>query len=121
MIPMKLNDIIDRFTIAYLKYQRISEADFKDEICEYWDEITEPMYPYLSALFYINKEIWDREYAIRNAQDEQLGYEEIGRRACAIRDANQVRIAIKNMIAKEFGGYLDVKMNYTKANVGDNI
>ncbi len=113
-IPMKLNDIMDRFTIAYLKYQRISENDFRDEICEYWGEITEPMYPYLSALYYINKEIWDLEYAIRNAQDAELGFEEIGRRAVRIRDANQVRIRIKNMIAERFGGYCDVKMNYSK-------
>jgi len=115
-IPMKLNDIVDRFTIAYLKYQRISESDFRDEIIEYWGEIenTSDIHPYLSALYHMNKEIWDLEYAIRNAQDEELGFEEIGRRAVRIRDANQVRIRIKNIIAERFGGYCDVKMNYSK-------
>lgn len=116
---MNLNDIVDRFTIAYLKYQRISEADFKDEIITYWDEISlydESIIPYLSALHYMNKEIWNLEYAIRNAQDNELGFEEIGRRAVKIRDANQVRVKIKNIIAEEYGGFKDAKINYSKEN-----
>jgi glutamate synthase (NADPH/NADH) large chain len=59
--------------------------------------------PYLKALRKINSRIWELEYSIRMAQDEELGYEEIGRRACRIRDANAHRIRVKNEITRKFG------------------
>ena len=57
--------------------------------------------------------MWDAEHAIRKGQDENLGLEEIGRRAIHIRDLNRIRMKVKNDIIELTGdGFKDCKMNY---------
>ena len=59
--------------------------------------------------------MWDAEHAIRKGQDENLGLEEIGKRAIKIRDLNRVRMKVKNDIIELTGdGFKDCKMNYAK-------
>ena len=61
----------------------------------------------------INSKIWDLEADLRNGKEEQLGFEEIGKRAIKIRDWNNKRVALKNKIAKESGhGFIDRKINH---------
>ena len=69
----------------------------------------------VEILYEINGEMWNAEYAIRKGQDDNLGLEEIGRRALRIRDLNRIRMKIKNDIVELTGdGFKDCKMNYAE-------
>ena len=64
-------------------------------------------------LYKINGRIWDTEGSIRAGLDEELGYDEIGKRAVRVRDLNRERMSIKNDITELTGeGFKDCKMNY---------
>jgi hypothetical protein len=117
MIPYPLTELLDRFSIARLKMERIGETEclreysyLKDAIMEYAFEETEF---YVNALYDINGRIWDMESDIRKGLDNQLGMEEIGRRAIKIREANKIRVGLKNEVAKKSkSGFKDIKMNH---------
>jgi len=68
---------------------------------------------WLQELYEINKNQWDLEADLRNGNEEKLGLEEIGRRAIAIRNSNNKRVALKNKIAEETGiGFKDIKVDH---------
>ena len=50
----------------------------------------------IEKLLFTNMKIWNLESEIRECKEEELGLEEIGRRALMIRDLNRERIALKN-------------------------
>ena len=52
----------------------------------------------IEKLLFTNMKIWNLESEIRECKDEELGLEEIGRRALMIRDLNRERISLKNEI-----------------------
>lgn len=114
-MDMPLNELLDRYTIHLLKNERTTESqsqalyDYERAIMNSGHgELTQP---YIDRLYDINRQMWDAEAAIRAG--EELGLEEVGRRALVIRDLNRIRIGIKNEIATAFNsGYLDVKVNY---------
>ena len=63
-------------------------------------------------LYKVNGKIWDIEGSIRKGLDDDLGYEEIGKRAVIVRDLNRKRMKIKNDIIELTGdGFKDCKMN----------
>ena len=114
-------EVADRYTIALLKLERLGkdEIDVEDmtkQIDYYkqgldldWKELA----LLIDKLYHINGLMWDAEYAIRKGQDENLGLDEIGRRAIKIRDLNRERMACKNDIIELTGdGFKDAKMNY---------
>jgi hypothetical protein len=115
MIKMSIADIVDRFTIIELKYFKLSRDAYMDEFCIYLHEIIrlEGIDPYLKALRKINHYIWNIESAIRQAQEDNLGLEEVGRRALIIRDANARRIRVKNACARHFNEFEEFKTQYT--------
>jgi hypothetical protein len=113
IIPTPLAEAADRYTIAVLKKERLLE-----QVAYYAPALIEAEHPGLTKLvgelYQINSQIWDAEAAIRAGQDQELGLEEIGRRALKIRDLNRVRVGIKNQIVELTGeGFLDCKMNST--------
>lgn len=65
-----------------------------------------------TSLHKINGMIWDLESDIRKGKEGELGLEEVGRRALAIRDLNGVRISIKNEIAESLGENKEQKFNH---------
>ncbi len=114
-------EVADRFTIARLKIERLdkSEIDIDDmqRQINYYKDGLDLDNPELSKLvedlYIINGRMWDAEYAIRKGQDDNLGLEEIGRRAIHIRDLNRIRMKVKNDIIELTGdGFKDCKMNY---------
>ena len=116
-------EVADRYTIALLKIERLGpdEIDIDDmrKQIDYYREGLKLEDPELSLLvndlYEINGKMWDAEYAIRKGQDENLGLEEIGRRALQIRDLNRIRMKVKNDIIELTGdGFKDCKMNYAK-------
>ena len=123
LIITPIPEVADRYTIALLKIERLSadEIDMDDmrkQIYYYRDglNLEDPELAQLvENLYDINGEMWNAEHAIRKGQDENLGLEEIGRRALHIRDLNRNRMKIKNDIVELTGdGFKDCKMNYAK-------
>ena len=117
-MEMPLSEVLDRLSIVQLKIERIGEShlllerealekavqDFNKKgvnISESW----------LQQLIAINSQIWDLEADIRKGKEDELGLEEVGRRAILIRNKNKQRVAIKNKIIEKTGlGFKDVKM-----------
>ena len=116
-------EVADRYTIALLKIERLGSDEIdmdemRKQIDYYRDglKLEDPELAQLvENLYEINGEMWNAEYAIRKGQDDNLGLEEIGRRALRIRDLNRIRMKIKNDIVELTGdGFKDCKMNYAE-------
>ena len=124
-IPMPICELCDRLTIALLKAERLSDDEIdKDGLAkqiDYYTEGIDKTNPELQALINklldANKKMWDAEHAIRKGLDDDLGLEEIGRRAINIRDYNRERVAIKNDIADLVSQpeFKDCKMNHVSS------
>lgn len=53
------------------------------------------------------------ESDIRQGKEDELGLEEVGRRALEIRDINRERVALKNTLKEIFGdGFKDIKVKH---------
>jgi len=113
-------DIIDRFTIALLKYQNIGKPENVAELSMFLNGLNELFltYPKISWLTYAtdlyaqNSRIWSLESELRQGKlDNNLL--ECGKRAIAIRDANRHRVELKNEInQKTQQGAQDVKQDH---------
>jgi hypothetical protein len=124
-IPMPICELCDRLTIAILKAERLSDDEIdKDgldkQIAYYAEGIDQnnlDLQLLIDKLLQANKKMWDAEHAIRKGLDEDLGLEEIGRRAINIRDYNRERVAIKNDIADLVSQpeFKDCKMNHVSS------
>jgi len=101
-------DIYDRFSILNLKLERLPDSGMEKEYQVYKHEfdtirikcknILEHLNFLYSVIYYVNRQIWDLEADIRSENEELLGLEEVGRRAIKIREWNNQRIRIKNLI-----------------------
>ncbi|MDP2696277.1 MAG: hypothetical protein Q8O87_03470 [bacterium] len=131
-MEMPLSEIIDRYTILKLKMERLSDAQknaealLAHEFATYSRALEEfksggvsIKSEWLDDLYKINGRCWDLEADIRQGKEGDLGLEEVGRRAIMIRDINQKRVAVKNIIARETGlGFQEVKINHASADTG---
>lgn len=111
---MPISEIADRYSIAILKKER-AQANNDIEIEELGKEISlyEGIENFIEKLIEINGKIWDLESDIRKGKEEELGLEEVGRRAIKIREFNKIRIGYKNEMVKKYGeGFEDIKMNH---------
>lgn len=127
-MEMPLSEILDRYSILKLKLERLipNQKDsepklllnkefaaytaalqaFKDRGAMIKDE-------WLDSLYKINGAIWDLESDIRRGKENQLGLEEVGRRAILIREWNIKRIAVKNLITQETSlGFPEIKIDH---------
>jgi hypothetical protein len=102
MMQVPPADLADRLTILLLKVAHgldmCAELDaYRHEFRAYWaipgvDDV-------VMDLFLANAAIWQLEWQVRQGREGELGLEEVGRRALAIRDHNAERIRLKNRIA----------------------
>jgi hypothetical protein len=113
-------DVLDRGSIAFLKSQRIAKEESKKE----WDAFGNereilikkyknlPIDMFFQLLIKINTMIWDLESDLRQGKlDGALS--EVGRRAIEIREHNNLRIQVKNIINKLTGeGFQDFKKGH---------
>ena len=123
-VHMPMSELCDRYTIARLKQQRLSDDqanqfDLRAQVDYYKQGINDSDFhlgDLIVKLEKINGKIWDAEHNIRKGLDDEVPLEEIGRRALVIRDINMQRIAVKNEIAEYVGQaeFTDVKMNYAR-------
>ncbi len=118
-MEMPLPEVIDRFTICKLKLERIKEEHLRKEYDTFLGEIDGLREKglineeWIDRLYDLNGKIWDLESDIRKGKDDELGLEEVGRRAIKIRELNKLRITMKNKIVESTGlGFKDVKMNH---------
>jgi len=122
-MEMPLPEVIDRYTIVRLKSERIGP----NEVAEEYSALQSCLDGYkrdgikiddawVEKLYELNGQIWDLEFDIRRGMEGELGLEEVGRRAIAIREINKKRVGVKNKIAETTGrGFRDVKMNHASA------
>ena len=96
-------ELIDRLAIADVKFTRTNGAN-KEEFAWYVTQAEHHNLELVNDLYFklvaIHNEIWELESLLKSGRESELPLEEIGRRAIAIRDHNNKRIAIKNSIAE---------------------
>ena len=124
VIEMQLSDIVDRYTICLLKWSHAEDDDLKSQIekeVEYYKTdlsrrtFYDELVPYIKSLYSANKAVWELESDIRKAKENEMGLEEVGRRAILIREHNAERIRVKNEISEKFGGFVEHKMDHISA------
>ncbi len=113
-------DIVDRYSIALLKWERTGAETARREVEYMRDGIgeLEKRYPdelwaeILDLMKEVNGFIWDLEAELRQgALDNDLV--ETGRRAILIRKFNAIRVSLKNLVNNIVGeGVQDVKTNH---------
>lgn len=105
MILFPVIELIDRLAIADVKFQR-TEAN-REELSWYMNQASNLNLDSINELYNelvaIHNQIWDLESELKTGREAELPLEEIGRRAIAIRDHNNKRIALKNAIAERLG------------------
>lgn len=98
-------ELVDRYAIAKLKFDK-TQAN-KDEFDFYVNQLVgydlTNVELELDDLYEIHKQIWNLEAQLKAGKENELPLEEIGRRAIAIRDLNNKRIALKNSMANKLG------------------
>lgn len=105
-------DLYDRYTIELLKCER-ANADNLLHVNILFTEIKrrDPIqHNLLEGLYEVNGQIWDLESDIRKGVE--LGLEEVGRRAIAIRNLNAKRIMLKNEVATFFHEIKEYKYHH---------
>jgi hypothetical protein len=98
-------ELVDRYVIACLKYDKTQankeELEFyKDSLANY--DITS-ISDELTKLYDIHSQIWQLEALLKSGRESELELSELGRRAIAIRNLNNIRIKLKNKIAEKLG------------------
>ncbi|VVB82629.1 Uncharacterised protein [uncultured archaeon] len=126
-----LDELIDKASIIRLKFERIPNLEDRtrwiNEVSEYSIAIGEyigrelcsrkEVRDWQGRLYEINGKIWDLESDIRKGKENELGLEEVGKRAIAIRNLNGKRVGIKSEIVDKIGlGYKDIKINHASGN-----
>lgn len=118
-VRMPTFEVLDRYSIWKLKYERIGGEEVEDAFIYHLSEVCKinRRFPTLKSctdeLYNLNAQIWDLEADLRKGQEGELGLEEVGRRALKIRDINKLRITVKNKIIDITGeGYKDIKINH---------
>jgi hypothetical protein len=96
-------ELVDRLAIAEVKFQRTKANE--EELLWYMNQalridISAIVDDY-EELKRIHDEIWELEAELKTGREAELSLEEIGRRAIAIRDHNNKRVALKNTIAEK--------------------
>jgi hypothetical protein len=101
-ITFPVVELFDRYAIACVKWQRTKSN--KEELVYYERQVShfdiDLVHEPLESLTSIHNIIWDLEWQLKTGVEDQLPLEEIGRRAIAIRDFNNKRVAFKNQIAE---------------------
>ena len=96
-------ELVDRLAIAEIKFKRIKANE--EELLWYMNQALRIDLSLIveeyEQLKEIHNEIWELEAELKTGREAELSLEEIGRRAIAIRDHNNKRVALKNSMAKK--------------------
>jgi len=108
-------ELVDRYAIAKLKFDRteanLEELEFYTEQLRAFD-VSVVQFE-MMELYNIHSQIWNLESELKTGREQELPLEEIGRRAIAIRDWNNRRVALKNNIAEKLGCHVrEIKQDH---------
>jgi hypothetical protein len=100
-------ELIDRLCIARVKHARTQGVN-QTELAWYEQRFQQlpqsaELDDAIQAMTDIHHAIWDLEWQLKSGVEQMLSLQEIGRRAIAIRDHNNKRIAYKNTVARILG------------------
>jgi len=108
-------ELVDRYTIALLKHNKTQANQdelifYKNQLCNY--DLTKIKIE-LQSLYQIHSQIWQLESDLKSGRETEVPLEEIGRRAIDIRNWNQKRIALKNLMAEKLNCDIrEIKLNH---------
>lgn len=120
-------DLLDRYTIAKLKNERIGNEQTKKEYNAFCNELTieDHNSPLCKMLYSINANIWKLEASLKGNKEElknphylmdplnSLALRNIGITTILIRDWNNLRVQLKNYINLiSNDGFQDIKQNH---------
>ena len=119
-MKMQIGEMVDRYSILLLKSERTG-LDVTEERLEYEKYVLHDTYTdiklWIEKLKVINGRIWDLESDIRRGKEDELGLEEVGRRALMIRNINNERVACKNEITTLYQeGFIETKRDHASQN-----
>ena len=101
-IHFPIIELVDRLAIARLKFKKTQansvELEFYEQQMQELD--LEIISTQIQQLIEIHNEIWQLEYLLKTGCEDQLPLEEIGRRAIAVRNWNNKRVQLKNLMAE---------------------
>lgn len=105
-MEVSIQDLIDRMSILIMKSERLGHPEHLKELEEIIKVLNNLKSPEKLGEFLVevckvaeaNADIWQLEFDIRQKDEQNLGLEEVGKRALKIRDRNADRIAAKNKI-----------------------
>lgn len=96
-------ELVDRLAIAEIKFKRTKANE--EELLWYMNQAIRIDLSLIveeyEQLKEIHNEIWELEGLLKTGRESELSLEEIGRRAIAIRDHNNKRVALKNAMAEK--------------------
>ena len=96
-------ELVDRLAIAEIKFERTKANE--QELLWYMNQAlridVSKIVDEYEELKRIHNRIWDLEAELKTGRESELSLEEIGRRAIAIRNHNNKRIALKNTMAEK--------------------
>jgi hypothetical protein len=96
-------ELVDRYCIAKLKFAK-TQAN-QAEVNFYTNQLTVCdvllIQDSLDQLYEIHNQIWNLEAELKSGREHELSLDEIGRRAIAIRNLNNQRVALKNSMAEK--------------------
>jgi hypothetical protein len=96
-------ELVDRLAIAEVKFKRTKANE--EELLWYMKQALRIDISLIvdeyEQLKEIHNEIWELEGLLKTGRESELSLEEIGRRAIAIRDHNNKRVALKNTMAEK--------------------
>ncbi len=111
-------ELLDRYCICLVKAERIKNYDL-NELEWYTQSLHDLGFDFIEnadgieSLTSIHRTIWDLEWQLKQGVEDQLSLEEIGRRAIEIRNWNNRRIGIKNIISERHGSqHREVKQDH---------
>jgi hypothetical protein len=96
-------ELVDRYCIAKLKLAKTlaNQAEFDFYAAQLDDSDMSVINDSLDQLYDIHSQIWNLEAELKSGREYELTLEEIGRRAIAIRNLNNQRVALKNHMAEQ--------------------
>lgn len=112
-------ELFDRLAIAQIKFQRTGanaeELEFYTAQARAWNHhLVKDLF---LQLVNIHQQIWELEKELKSGFEKDIPLEEIGRRAIAIRDWNNRRVSVKNLMAQRLGDPIsEIKKDHLSEN-----
>ena len=105
MIFFPITELVDRYVISLIKHEKTqanqAELEFYKNQLDKLD--LELIKSELDNLHSIHMQIWNLESELKSGHEAELSLEEIGKRAIQIRNLNNQRIRLKNLMAEKLG------------------